>query len=218
MVGDTSFTDNLAAYEGGAWEIALDDDESMDVCMDTVSFTGNSNDGGHGGAVRINGDGALSLSSTDVLFDSNIAGTSGGGVYAKADGGMTISITGGSFVGNQSMTMGSAAVFYSSSHSSVVDLDGVLFEANTNTSEGGALSCSTKTTCTVDTCSFFSNIGGAAWIYRAGEDSTLVSTDTDWGVYPDDNAPYDVQIYEGETYDAYGANESFICAGEFGCI
>ena len=217
-VSDSTFTDNSAFSEGGAWDISISDDESADLCLDTVTFTGNSTECCDGGAVYINGGGVLTLNSTDAVFDGNVAGSRGGGLYSSADGGMTIAMSGGAVTGNQALDV-SGAFMFASDEPSLVDLVGVLVESNQNTTgNSGVLACSSNTTCTLDGCSVTSNAGGGAWISRVGNDSTLVSIDTDWGTGADDNTPHDVQIYEGDTYAAFGANETFTCTAELGCI
>ena len=220
QVTDTTFEDNLAASEGGAWEINIDhDDQSADFCLDTVTFIGNSTDSANGGAIHVNGYGSLSISGVDTQFEWNTAGNRGGAIHADVDGGMTVSISSGSFLGNEGQDSGGAIRFGSSDAASEVEFDDVLFQGNANLSaDTGVVVCSTKTTCTMDGCSFLSNSGGAAWISRVGSDSTLVSIDTDWGTGATDNTPHDVQIYEGDTYAAFGANETFTCTAELGCI
>ena len=220
QVTNTTFEYNLAANEGGAWEINVDhDDQSADFCLDTVMFTNNSTDSANGGAIHINGSGSLSLSAADTQFEGNVAGFRGGAIYADADGGLSFTLSASSFLGNQGQDCGGAGMFASHDAPSSIEFDGVLFEDNANVSaETGILFCSTKATCTVNACSFLSNSGGAARIQAVGSDSTLVSIDTDWGTGADDNTPYDVQIYEGDTYAAFGANETFTCTAGLGCI
>ena len=218
-VNDATFTNNAAFSEGGAWDISISDDESAELCLDTVTFTDNSTECCDGGAAYINGGGVLTLTSTDAVFDGNVAGSRGGGISATVDGGMTIAMSGGMFEANQALDFGGACRFSSSDEMSSVALVGVVVEGNQNTTaSSGVLGCSTNTTCTLDGCSVLSNDGGGAWISRTGNNSTLVSIHTDWGTGADDNTPHDVQIYEGDTYAAFGANETFTCTAELGCI
>ena len=72
-------------------------------------------------------------------------------------------------------------------------------------------------TMTLDSCTVVRNTGGG---FRLWDEATtiLYSVDTDWGTGADDNDPFDVAIWEGASYDSFGAGEYFACDGVTGCI
>jgi len=57
--------------------------------------------------------------------------------------------------------------------------------------------------------------GGGAYLERA---SSYDCKATDWGDKTDDNLPDDLQLGAGDSYDAYGAGETFSCTGYGGCL
>lgn len=220
QISDSDFSENRADVSGGAVAIDVSDsDESVELCLDTLVFSGNSTSIETGGAVRVYGEGSGSFESTDVVYEGNAAGSSGGGLHAILDQGMTFSMTGGAFSGNQAYDQGGAAHFYSDSEPVLVGMDGVLVEGNLHTNgDWAVLVFAANVVSTLTDCVVESNAGGGAGISGAGSGARLLSIDTDWGEYPNDNSPWDVIIGGDPTYAAFGASESFTCTGETGCI
>ncbi len=220
QITDTAFTENGADVSGGAVEIDVSDsDESVDLCCHTVTFSRNSTSMDSGGAVRVNGEGSGTIEFTDVVYEGNAAGYSGGGLHAILDQGLVFSMTGGAFSENQAYNQGGAAHFYSDSEPILVDMDGVLVEGNLHTDgDSSVLVFAANVLGTLTECVVESNTGGGAGISGTGSGARLMSIDTDWGEYANDNSPWDVSIGGGPTYAAFGANETFNCTGETGCI
>lgn len=216
---DVTFTENTAAESGGAIAMTADGPESAHLSVDTASFEYNSAADSNGGAIELGGDGSYEVAMTDVVFEGNLADSRGGGIYAGPGGDLTWTMAGGSFVENQAMDLGGAFMCFSEDGVAAVDLDGVLIQDNVHTTtDHGVVACSVNTTCTLSDCTVTSNSGGGAWVRESDVGASLVSIDTDWGVYPDDNTPWDVEVWTGETYDSFGANESFTCTSGSGCI
>ena len=222
-ISGTDFDGNVATGgmgDGGALSISSDEYDHFSLCLDSVSFNSNETDL-NGGAVFLGGDSPFEVQLTDVDFTGNFAANRGGAFQAGSDGDTVVQMDGGSFTGNIAEEGGSALYLANNIwQPSTIDvtLTGVLVEGNTvNLWDQGALwACTDNTTLVLDGCTVTSNDGGAANLFNRS-DITVTSIDTDWGTLASDNAPYDVSIQDGATYDTYGANASFTCTGDAGC-
>ncbi len=216
-VSDCTFTENSSDQSGGAFHASTGNSESVSLCLDTCTFSSNSAQ--YGASLALDGSGEYVVAFDDVNLEGNIASVQGGGLQLYSTDNVQLQMTGGSFTGNESDVNGAAAFLMSLDGSCLAEFDGVLFEDNVvTTDELGALTCSTNCACTLRDSTVHTNTGGGAWIGNTTSNSSLTSIDTDWGTGVDDNTPYDVQIYEGDTYAAFGPNETFTCTAELGCI
>jgi len=220
---DTTFDGNSTTINGGALSFhGSEATDEIEVCLDGVSFSGNEALN-RGGAIGMDSSAVVSSTVTGVTFTDNFADVTGGAVSLSPSGlgGSTIDwrMDGGSFTGNQATEAGS--VFFASAqfdHPTEVSLTGVLIDGNTVTSDdrGALYTMNPDMVFVLDSCTVTSNVGGGAYLWdEIGV--RLTSTDTDWGSGVTDNTPYDVQLHEGATYDAFGASASFTCIGSQAC-
>ena len=217
-LSDCTFTENSADMAGGAFHASPGNNESVSICMDTVAFSSNSS-AAFGGGLCFDGSGSYDITLDETTFDGNVASMQGAGIKLSTTDDIQFQMTGGAFTSNESDVNGAAVFLMSLSGSCSGEFDGVLFQDNVvTTDELGTLTCSTNCACILRDSTVTSNSGGGAWICNTASGSSITSVDTDWGSGLDDNTPYDVQIYEGDTYAALGANETFTCTAELGCI
>jgi predicted outer membrane repeat protein len=149
---------------------------------------------------------------TDVDLSRNVSSDRGGGLYTTF--GATGSVTRGTVFGNGAAERGGGA--YANDGSSLLFTETRL--TNNVALRGAGLYINDDSTVTLIDAGVEANVasitGGGARIILG----TLISTSTDWGSGPLDNAPEDVFVEVGQAgYQGYGDDATFTC-DEDSCV
>ncbi len=218
-ITNSAFEGNSAEYDGGAVGFHQSSgDAHIDVTLDELTFTNNTSLH-YGGALSVhNGSALADISLTNSVFEANSALLAG--ALDVSYGEVDLDIESCSFISNEAEQASSALYTYARDLPYTVTLTDVMLDSNAVTvlpDEGAVAWVYGEITMTLDSCTVVRNTGGG---FRLWDEATtiLYSVDTDWGTGADDNDPFDVAIWEGASYDSFGAGEYFACDGVTGCI
>jgi hypothetical protein len=218
-IRDSTFENNDAGGSGGALTSISYTGDTTEICLDTVVFDGN-HSAISGGSMDLGFVGGFDVTLFNTDFQYNSSTSSGGAVHFDPDAPSTFTMEGGSMVSNTAGTSTSALKTSPPEQEGYheVYLYDVLFEDNDGQNGGrGAIYVMDHVNLTLESCSVARNAGSGLYMFESA-DATLYSIDTDWGVYPYDNDPHDIQIVEAFYYDDFGASETFTCTGTLGCF
>ena len=192
--GSTAIDDNITSEDGGGAALS---NASLFACTVEQNPADDS-----AGGILATGDFTLS----EVIVDRNTSDVRAGGIYAN--GPYVGAIEGGEITSNTSVSWGGGLY---ANNGAAIAIDGATISDNVSDFGAGLYihqgSSITLSNSVVEDNEATTTGGGA----RIG-DGLLVSTDTDWGSAPRDNAPEDVVSgLSGTAYSGYEASESFSC-------
>ena len=189
LISGNTFTDNVAAGDGGAIHLVQAASFSTMITFSDNTITGNS--AARGGAVSWYEGNALKARFVDNTISGNTAATAGGAFFCTRQ--CSGSITGGR-IENNKVTAGSGGAFHCQEGSGVT-LTGAIIAHNTASTNGGALAVTASepsiTSCTITANSAAS--GGAVYMERGLAKVALLPKIKDtilWG----NTAPQGAQI------------------------
>lgn len=193
----TEILSNYTSGQGGGIQASAETTVTGGIVKNNTAFVG--------GGVYTNGD------LDGVTIENNEAALGGGGIYLDGPPDQTVEDC--TIKGNKAERGG--GIVGASSDWKLIDS---VVSANESATVGGGLFQNGEGV-TIESCEFTLNSadqGGGVFV-RFGP---LSVTTTDWGssTSSDDNTPNDIEYSSGETYDSYGAGETFECDETGSCM
>lgn len=206
QVVESTFRENTSVYQGGAIVVGTHGSDLLEVSGCT--FEDNASD--QGGAIAGIGDDPLTFVITDSEFDGNVAVEGGGALASTGRADLDLQVSNSHFLNNDADDGGVLGLSTSGMNRTATFEDTVM-EFNTGVAIGDRWGI-TRVDIVITGGAVTSNPEGGVYL---GDDSTLYSSNTDWGIGFTENSPFDIDTGAG-TY-GYALGSTFYCWGGGDC-